>query len=81
MESLRIPHGKEMLRVTISLGVATFPDHAEEGEPLIRSADAALYRSKEGGRNRVTVGERGGDAANAGGETAVSLLDCIGGAG
>lgn len=43
------------LHVTISLGVATFPDiPVETAEKLIEYADEALYRSKEGGRNRTT---------------------------
>ena len=54
------------LKVTISLGVATFPHHAaESSKGLVDLADAALYQSKEGGRNRVTLsaGANGEDAA------------------
>ena len=40
--------------VTISAGVATFPLDAADGEALVGRADAALYASKHGGRNRVT---------------------------
>ncbi len=40
--------------VTMSFGVATFPDDGREPLGLIESADDALYTSKEGGRNRVT---------------------------
>ena len=39
--------------VTVSLGVACFPDDAVDGDALLGSADAALYRAKELGRNRV----------------------------
>lgn len=42
-------------KVTISLGVATFPDDAENGDDLIHAADQALYRAKRGGRNNVQV--------------------------
>ena len=41
--------------VTISGGVATFPDDAATAEQLIRRADEALYRSKADGKNRVTL--------------------------
>lgn len=42
-----------MLHVTISMGIATCPVHAQQKEELIERADAALYAAKEGGRNRV----------------------------
>lgn len=42
-------------RVTISIGVATFPEHADNGDELINKADVALYEAKRGGRNRVCI--------------------------
>ena len=45
------------LPVTTSLGVASYPEtSADDGTDLIRKADRALYRAKEGGRNRVVQG-------------------------
>ncbi len=41
-------------RVTISIGVASYPIHASTVAELIHSADEALYQSKSQGRNRVT---------------------------
>lgn len=41
------------LRVTASLGVATFPDHANTAEELFAQGDKALYAAKHQGRNRV----------------------------
>lgn len=41
--------------VTISLGIATYPDHSSWMRDLIDKADQALYHSKENGRNRTTV--------------------------
>src|SRR6195256_72303 len=41
--------------VTVSLGVAAFPDHAKESEQLLRCADEALYLAKQRGRNRVVA--------------------------
>jgi diguanylate cyclase (GGDEF)-like protein len=39
--------------VTISAGVATWPDHGSTREDLVRAADAGLYAAKQGGRNCV----------------------------
>lgn len=39
------------LSVTCSLGVASFPEDADDARALLERADAAMYRAKEGGRN------------------------------
>lgn len=44
-------------RVTISIGVAVYPQHAATGDELVNNADRALYRAKKGGRNQVQVAE------------------------
>lgn len=41
------------LRITASLGVATFPEHGKDRQSLFAAADKALYAAKHGGRNRV----------------------------
>jgi diguanylate cyclase (GGDEF)-like protein/putative nucleotidyltransferase with HDIG domain len=41
--------------VTLSVGVAAFPDHAEDVAALMNAADAAVYDAKLGGRDRVRV--------------------------
>jgi diguanylate cyclase (GGDEF)-like protein len=41
--------------ITISIGVATFPDDARDPIELIELADTALYRAKHSGRNRVSA--------------------------
>jgi diguanylate cyclase (GGDEF)-like protein len=46
-------------RVTISVGVATFPADASEQARLVDNADSALYASKRGGRNKVTAYQPG----------------------
>jgi len=43
--------------ITLSAGVAVLPDHAANAAELLRSADAALYRAKEQGRDQVVVAE------------------------
>jgi diguanylate cyclase (GGDEF)-like protein len=43
------------IRLTASLGIATFPHHGQTGDELIRAADTALYAAKAAGRNRVEV--------------------------
>ncbi len=45
----QVPLGK----VTVSIGVAIFPDHGVTGAEVIQTADKALYRAKAEGRNRV----------------------------
>lgn len=48
------------LRVTISAGVAAFPDHGESGKELRAAADTALYRAKHDGGDRVEHARHGG---------------------
>ena len=55
IEKQRVEVGGEVIRVTTSCGVATSPDHGTLPEVLVERADQALYRAKEGGRNRVEV--------------------------
>jgi diguanylate cyclase (GGDEF)-like protein len=47
--------------VTLSIGVAVFPDHGETSEAILKAADAALYQAKHAGRNRVVAAERNGN--------------------
>jgi diguanylate cyclase (GGDEF)-like protein len=45
-----LPNGSE-IGLTISIGIASFPEDASEKEELLRKADEALYFAKEHGRN------------------------------
>ncbi|HTL70941.1 MAG TPA: diguanylate cyclase [Candidatus Eisenbacteria bacterium] len=45
-------------KITVSLGVAAFPEDADEKEKLIYCADAALYEAKRSGKNRVRAYRR-----------------------
>ncbi len=42
-------------RLTISIGVSAFPDDGADASEVIIAADKALYRAKDGGRDRVMV--------------------------
>lgn len=43
--------------ITLSLGVSVFPEHGITANALLHSADLALYRAKEEGRDRLSVAE------------------------
>lgn len=49
------PVTDKALKITISLGVAVVPDHAQDSESLLKCADNALYQAKRLGRNLVRV--------------------------
>lgn len=58
-DTLRInAAGGQQLTVTISLGVACFPEHGDSAEHVLVLADQALYQAKQAGRNRVAVSEK-----------------------
>jgi len=44
-----------MGKLTISMGVANFPEDADYAEGLIKQADQALYKAKRAGRNNVQL--------------------------
>lgn len=50
-----IEHGDYSFRVTLSIGIAAFPEHADNTRDLMKLADQALYTAKNSGRNRVVV--------------------------
>jgi len=56
IKHINVQHrGQPLGRITASMGVAVFPDHGRTGKAVLESADAALYRSKNEGRDRVTI--------------------------
>lgn len=58
VEALRVDCDGKQLRMTVSVGVAACtPGQAADGVKLMAAADAALYRAKTGGRNRVELAE------------------------
>ncbi len=55
VEAYDYPGQGKALKVTISLGIASFPDHASTKPVLIKKADIALYACKEKGRNCSSI--------------------------
>jgi diguanylate cyclase (GGDEF)-like protein len=54
--SINVPfRGESLRRITVSIGVAIYPQSAKEGNDLLRLADQALYQAKNNGRNQVRV--------------------------
>jgi diguanylate cyclase (GGDEF)-like protein len=51
--------GQTLGSVTVSIGIATYPQHGESVEQLLSQADAALYRAKDLGRDRVELAGEG----------------------
>jgi diguanylate cyclase (GGDEF)-like protein len=49
----RMPDSQQILRATVSIGLATYPEDAAEKRDMVEKADAALYRAKHGGKNAV----------------------------
>ncbi len=49
---------KQTMHITISLGVATFPDDGTAALEIVQKADQALFRAKLSGRNRTCVFDR-----------------------
>jgi diguanylate cyclase (GGDEF)-like protein len=49
-----VPGQTEPVQVTISAGVATYPQDGQTFSELIAVADAGLYHAKENGRNKVS---------------------------
>lgn len=43
--------------ITVSIGIAVYPDHGTNPQDLLKKADQALYEAKEMGRNRVCVAD------------------------
>jgi diguanylate cyclase (GGDEF)-like protein len=59
VEAMQVSHRRQNLgQVTVSIGIASYPQHGDSPEQLMRRADRALYTAKNGGRNQVCVADR-----------------------
>ena len=57
VEAIEIEYeGQPLGPLTVSIGVGIFPDHGNNARDVLRVADRAMYRAKQGGRNRVEFG-------------------------
>jgi diguanylate cyclase (GGDEF)-like protein/PAS domain S-box-containing protein len=59
-------HYRNLNPITVSLGVAVYPDHGDTSLQLIRAADAALYQAKQEGRDRILIAEYNGEPETTG---------------
>jgi diguanylate cyclase (GGDEF)-like protein/PAS domain S-box-containing protein len=50
---LRVPYEQYSLCVTISMGIACFPENGETRHAILRAADQAMYAAKEAGRDHI----------------------------
>lgn len=50
--------GEESVYLSASIGIAFYPDHGEDMDSLIRSADRAMYDAKNNGRNRYVIANK-----------------------
>jgi diguanylate cyclase (GGDEF)-like protein len=54
IESLRVQGQK----ITVSIGISSFPDHGNTPDELVKAADDALYQAKRSGKNRIVIARK-----------------------
>ena len=59
-QALSLRHAGPARRLTVSVGVAAYPDTAATKEKLVEAADRGLYHAKRAGRNRVVIADGDG---------------------
>ncbi|HYN88573.1 MAG TPA: GGDEF domain-containing protein [Ardenticatenaceae bacterium] len=56
VKQLQVQYESRVLgQITLSVGVASFPQHGSSAQSLLQAADSALYEATHGGRDRVAV--------------------------
>jgi diguanylate cyclase (GGDEF)-like protein len=53
LNSLRVPYGRFNLTITISMGIASYPENGADRESVLRAADRAMYAAKQAGRDHI----------------------------
>ena len=53
LNSMSVPYGPYNLRITISMGIACYPDNGGTRESVLHAADQAMYGAKEAGRDHI----------------------------
>jgi|GEM_PF-3168050 len=48
-------NGQALGTITVSIGVAAFPDHGDAWQAVLKSADDAMYEAKKAGKNRIAI--------------------------
>lgn len=55
IKAMALQSGDEIVQVTISIGIATFPQDGSRVDDLVKAADDAMYKAKESGRDRTVL--------------------------
>jgi diguanylate cyclase (GGDEF)-like protein/PAS domain S-box-containing protein len=58
IEKMNVVHAATTIHITVSIGIAVYPQHAANMKDLLSAADQALYTAKKTGRNRVVLHTR-----------------------
>lgn len=57
LESTSFRYRGDTITTSISIGIASFPQHGDSAEELLHQADQAMYRSKRDGKSRISTAD------------------------
>jgi|GEM_PF-876147 len=66
-------HGTMLPYLTVSIGLALYPEHGEDAQTVLQAADFALYKAKHSGRDRCVVKTLDDNATDHGNDVEKSL--------
>ena len=55
VEQMEVAHYGNPIRVTVSIGIAAFPEHGRDLTAVLQAADMAVYQAKHNGRNQIAL--------------------------